>query len=767
MRLKRSVFAVLLIVLIIAGAVYLFLPQFHSTQSFVRSENIIADIPTDARITRDRRGMPCIRADGNAELFFALGFLHAQDRLPVMEYYRAIALGSADRVIAGDDGRILSGLAVLLNIPVRADEILSGLKEPYHSYLSNYIKGINEARSKHYFSRGMKSIPEDRPWKESDCIAIFIINEWFSSFQNNSELVFPVSEKRYTPSIEDFVPRGIICTYPERDSSKLELLRSLKRIVRERISVPGEGFAVSISSGRKAEAHAAVRYDGESLIFPFYYPVSVMRGDKTSYCVSTTGMPFFLSSISSSFSYSVFNASLDAMDFYLLPVEKRNEGIFYKSQLEWKKFTSTSKVFKSGELIFRVTEFGPVLSDLFPSEADQFCIVVKYPMADVRSIISRFDLSVSATVPAALAAVAEDAGYPKSVFLSDGITSFKNMSGLLPIRPIRNRLFHDGNYATVVMNLSSLRSYPRGGVFVCSGNFGENEFGELNEYKVYHYAEHEQACASIALQDITQANLSDTLLQNEFRVFTKISTPLMTLLGNLKVTSAKLSKIYLADWKGDLSGQDIAPTIAYQLIFSFISETLSDDLGPDIRSIYENPSIVYGRLANILDKGDSRAIDNISTSDKVETLYSIFELSFLKGMRTLHRSYGPEMGKWKWERVARSRYEIPFIKDDVFFNSSQSPINTENVRYDGTVTYHPEKGISFIPRAAISVIMWDNILWSSNFTLTTNPRSPNYSNAITSSRLNPFDVNDSASEILIHPVQGANSPIKDKGKVSK
>ena len=121
MRLKRTVFAVVLIVPILAGAAYLFLPQFRSSQTVILNENITADVPAEIQITRDRRGMPCIRAEGFPELFYALGFLHAQDRLPVMEYYRAIATGSADRVISGDDGRILSGLAVMLNVPVRAD----------------------------------------------------------------------------------------------------------------------------------------------------------------------------------------------------------------------------------------------------------------------------------------------------------------------------------------------------------------------------------------------------------------------------------------------------------------------------------------------------------------------------------------------------------------------------------------------------------------------------------------------------------------------
>src|SRR5215211_3817286 len=51
-------------------------------------ETVPTRVAGGAEILRDRRGVPHIHADDPADLFFALGFAHAQDRLWQLDFLR-------------------------------------------------------------------------------------------------------------------------------------------------------------------------------------------------------------------------------------------------------------------------------------------------------------------------------------------------------------------------------------------------------------------------------------------------------------------------------------------------------------------------------------------------------------------------------------------------------------------------------------------------------------------------------------------------------
>src|SRR4051794_14629755 len=53
-------------------------------------------------IRRDRRGVPCIRADNDADLYFATGFVAASDRLWQMDLLRRTACGRVAEVMGAE-----------------------------------------------------------------------------------------------------------------------------------------------------------------------------------------------------------------------------------------------------------------------------------------------------------------------------------------------------------------------------------------------------------------------------------------------------------------------------------------------------------------------------------------------------------------------------------------------------------------------------------------------------------------------------------------
>jgi penicillin amidase len=93
-------------------------------------------------ITRDAQGIPSIRAESEADAYFALGFVHAQDRLWQMDLNRRIAQGRLAE-IAGRAGLNNDRFFRVLGLQSRVETTFEHLDEPTKQILTAYASGIN------------------------------------------------------------------------------------------------------------------------------------------------------------------------------------------------------------------------------------------------------------------------------------------------------------------------------------------------------------------------------------------------------------------------------------------------------------------------------------------------------------------------------------------------------------------------------------------------------------------------------------------------
>lgn len=91
----RGVAGLVLLTLLAAGGGYLYLrqslPQINGTR-------LLPGLDKPVEVVRDRNGIPHIRAASVHDALFALGFVHAQDRLWQMEMDRRISAGRLSEV---------------------------------------------------------------------------------------------------------------------------------------------------------------------------------------------------------------------------------------------------------------------------------------------------------------------------------------------------------------------------------------------------------------------------------------------------------------------------------------------------------------------------------------------------------------------------------------------------------------------------------------------------------------------------------------------
>ena len=136
-----------------------------------RGRETVAGIAAPVEIIRDRWGVPHCFAESVADVLFALGYVHAQDRLWQMHWSRRAALGTVAELV-GPLGLPADRLTRTLGIGRVAQAAWDATPQRRRDELTPYIAGINAgaARSPVPFEARMLN-DRFRPWQPSDSIA--------------------------------------------------------------------------------------------------------------------------------------------------------------------------------------------------------------------------------------------------------------------------------------------------------------------------------------------------------------------------------------------------------------------------------------------------------------------------------------------------------------------------------------------------------------------------------------------------------------------
>jgi penicillin amidase len=110
---------------------------------------VVAGIAQPVEIIRDQRGIPNIYASDEADAFYGLGFVHAQDRLFQMDFMRMAAQGRLAEVIGPqlvDSDRFMR----MLDLVGQAEATLQSLEPRWRQMLDAYAAGVNASLDAHW-----------------------------------------------------------------------------------------------------------------------------------------------------------------------------------------------------------------------------------------------------------------------------------------------------------------------------------------------------------------------------------------------------------------------------------------------------------------------------------------------------------------------------------------------------------------------------------------------------------------------------------------
>ncbi|GEM_PF-400908 len=638
-----------------------------------------AHVAEPVTITRDVNGIPMLTAKSWEDAFFALGCVHAQDRLLLIEYYRAIATGRLSLRI-GKEGEVMDRLSKAVGFSRRADDLVKRLAPAHRTLMESYVRGVNFARSNKFGEILGSSELAGGEWTSRDVVALLLLFEWSNAFLSNREILFAFSDEASGYQLKDVIPAEMLFWFSDSEREEIAVLREIKRTVNKFIAPPSSGFAVYVPGVRTTDDRARLMFNCDSSmhVYPAWYPVILRVGERRLEGVTAAGMPFILIGKNDAICFASFPVKADTQDFYLEETRVSSGAEQYLSRGIWKDFEAVAEKEnpQSGgnashnSFKARATERGPVVSDALRDTLKTSVISMRALFPDEGFIASLFNLPQTETLEGARGLLANLNTPPRVYILCEGNRAQMVYAGKLPVRAYPDRIFKRDDAGTWMglLDLSVNFKQSDKDVLIAGDSMIEDEPPAI---KNYIFSKDANRLARVR-ELVDAVNYLDApymrdVLRDTFSITAYYYVPvLITLLEQIPITSARLCRIYFNDWDFAVRVNSVPAAIYQVLVARLVQETLADELKEDVGVVVENHYLIIDKFFEAFLAERSLLFDDVGTKDKMEFRDTIFDRAFLKTLRYFNDARGPIMEEWRWGSLHTGRFDIPFVEETSF-----------------------------------------------------------------------------------------------------
>ncbi|HZA94685.1 MAG TPA: penicillin acylase family protein, partial [Burkholderiaceae bacterium] len=382
MRARYAGFAILLVIVALLAVLLWYrqasLPVHEGTFT-------VPGLQQSVRIERDDHGIPTIVAANERDATFALGYVHAQDRLWQMEMNRRIAAGRLAEVL-GEPALDTDKFLRTIGIARTAQSIYQNIDAEHRDLLDAYAAGVNAYLTK----RGgplppeffLTRAPEPEPWTPADSIGWSLMMAWdLARYSYSRELRrLQLAQRFSVAEINDFYPPYPGDSVPATaDYAEMYRLLGLKATSVTALTAPAFGFGGGevlgsnnwvLSGKRTVSGKPMVANDPHlGLTTPSVWYFAGMQAPGLKVMGATLpGVPGVVLGRNDRIAWAFTNTGVDQQDLYLERInpEQANE---YQTPEGWARFaTRTEHIRVKGgddvELTVRETRHGPVISGL-------------------------------------------------------------------------------------------------------------------------------------------------------------------------------------------------------------------------------------------------------------------------------------------------------------------------------------------------------------------------------------------------------------------
>lgn len=664
-------------------------------KSFPQDEGeiVLAGLRDKVTVARDEFGVPHIKAENEYDLFFAQGFVHAQDRLWQMDLSRRAGEGRLSEVL-GSSTIKFDKMLKTVGFERIAEQLEQHLSPKSKEILRAYSDGVNAYIVSH---KGKYPVEFDmlnyqpEEWRPIHSLMISRLMAWELNISWHVDVVLGELTARFG---EEKASK-IFPSYPENApvivgrsaGMKMDGLREFAALhdqFKEFFGTTGTHIGSNswvVSPSRSVSGRAMLANDPHlGLSLPAkWYEIHLQGGKMNVAGVSLPGTPLIIIGHNRQVAWGLTNVMADDADFYFEQVDSLGaEKYFFKN--EWKDIEviqDTVWVKDTSEVPFTIrrTIHGPAVNEIYPlsSFSSSNFITMKwtgFELSDELYGIYLINTSDSwqgflngvreFTVPGQnfiYADAAGNIGYHPGVRLpkrnsSDptlpfiGWTGANEWQGFIPFE-----------------QLPSSFNPPEG--FIATAN---NKTAENVPYHIANLWEPPSRIERIreVLQSKERFDVNDfRKLQNDsYSHFAKKLTPfILSAYQGRQITdqSVQMAVNYFRNWNFTLTKDDV-PTTIFEVFFNRLNSNIyQDEMGEELYQQYIRlANIPYRVTLSLMDDPVSVWFDDAATADTVETRDEIIRRSLEQTLTELSKELGSEMKQWRWGRIHTLTLKHPF-----------------------------------------------------------------------------------------------------------
>ena len=704
------------------------LPDYSKTVEFPH-------VTEEIEIVRDTANVPHIFGKNDQDTLFALGYVHAQDRLWQMTMLRRTAQGRLSELF-GAETLTVDMVVRRLGIYSASRASLSALRPDTMAKLEAYAKGVNARLEEINLGNLGRGAPElflfsnfIAPWSPTDSLAILKL----MGLQLSSHLESEVLRARVSLILDDDLLKGLLPNVPGSGVAELNDFASMfPSLLKQHASVampkhslsPFKSIALSGASnawaalpGRSASRGTLLANDPHlGLTAPSIWYLARLELETGDVIGGTIpGLPVILVGRSASLGWGLTTANVDDTDVYIEKLNPANPN-------EYQSLEGFVPFFKKQSII-EIKDQKPVTLDMLWTEngpvlpASHYNLGAITPDGHVTSVAwtllsgqdtsfeAAFDIMVSGSVQAAMTASQTYIAPGQNLTLADKSQIAMRTIGALPKRDPRHQSkgrmptagwlavnrwqgMFDASVNPVFLN-------PTGGIL---GNTNNKYIDRpFPEHISYDWGDTQRVQRWTGLMQNREVHTRDSFIEAQLDSVSPTARALLPLIGaelwfqsenapaNTSLGRRQVALELLANWNGEMNEHLPEPLIYAAWIRALQIRLIEDELGPLHEEFTQvEPLFIEKVYRDIVGAGQWC---DVVQSTPVETCAEIARVALDDALADLEKTYGSEITALRWGEAHQATHDHPVLGNipvlKWFVNIRQSTSGGDNTLQRG------------------------------------------------------------------------------------
>ena len=704
------------------------LPDYSKTVEF-------SHITEEIEIVRDTANVPHIFGKNDQDTLFALGYVHAQDRLWQMTMLRRTAQGRLSELFGAETLNV-DMVVRRLGIYSASRASLSALRPDTMAKLEAYAKGVNARLEEINLGNSGRGAPElflfsnsIAPWSPTDSLAILKL----MGLQLSSHLESEVLRARVSLILDDDLLKDLLPDVPGSGVAELNdfasmfpsLLKQHARVAMPKHSLsPFKSIALSGASnawaalpGRSASRGTLLANDPHlGLTAPSIWYLARLELETGDVIGGTIpGLPVILVGRSASLGWGLTTANVDDTDVYIEKLNPANPN-------EYQSLEGFVPFFKKQSII-EIKDQKPVTLDMLWTEngpvlpASHYNLGAITPDGHVTSVAwtllsgqdtsfeAAFDIMVSGSVQAAMTASQTYIAPGQNLTLADKSQIAMRTIGALPKRDPRHQSkgrmptagwlavnrwqgMFDASVNPVFLN-------PTGGIL---GNTNNKYIDRpFPEHISYDWGDTQRVQRWTRLMQNREVHTRDSFIEAQLDSVSPTARALLPLIGaelwfqsenvpaNTSLGRRQVALELLANWNGEMNEHLPEPLIYAAWIRALQIRLIEDELGPLHEEFTQvEPLFIEKVYRDIVGAGQWC---DVVQSTPVETCAEIARVALDDALADLEKTYGSEITALRWGEAHQATHDHPVLGNipvlKWFVNIRQSTSGGDNTLQRG------------------------------------------------------------------------------------